>query len=148
MVCRNLINILLIEDSPTDVEITRRAISGSTLPVRLHVCRDGEEALDFLYRRGAFADADRPLLILLDLNLPKLNGHEVLAVIKEDEDLKTIPVVVISTSDSDEDIDKTYRLGVNSYFCKPTEFRAYRSLLRDVERYWTELAKLPHPRSK
>lgn len=136
--------ILLVEDSPTDVEITRRALRHSESAVSLHVCRDGEEALDFLYRRGPFAESPRPHLILLDLNLPKVGGLEVLSAIKFDEKLKIIPVVVLSTSESDDDIEQSYRLGVNSYFSKPTEFAAYKRLLLKVERYWAELAKLPH----
>ena len=137
------IDILLVEDSPTDVEITKRTMERAKVPVNLHVCRDGEEALDFLFQRGKFVDVPRPKIILLDLNLPKVHGHEVLRVIKGNDELRTIPVIVFSTSDSDEDVQKTYRLGVNSYFSKPTEFLAYRRLLHDVERYWTELAKLP-----
>ncbi|HRU05715.1 MAG TPA: response regulator [Candidatus Brocadiia bacterium] len=137
------IEVLLVEDSPTDVEITRRALDRAGAPVRLHVVRDGEEALDFLYHRGRHADAPRPQLILLDLNLPKIHGHEVLRTVKQDPALKVIPVIVFSASEADEDVEKTYRLGVNSYFSKPTEFLAYRRLLHDVERYWTELAKLP-----
>ena len=144
MMARRPTIILLVEDSPTDVEITRRALTPSKLPVSLHVCRDGEEALDFLHRRGPFAESPRPHLILLDLNLPKVGGLEVLSAIKLDEDLKVIPVIVLSTSESDDDIEQSYRLGVNSYFSKPTEFAAYRRLLHDVERYWAELAKLPH----
>lgn len=143
MVIANAIDVLLVEDSPTDIEITRRALARADVPISLHVTRDGEEALDFLYRRGPFADAPRPKLILLDLNLPKVHGHDVLRAIKEDPELKVIPVIVFSTSSSDEDVEVTYRLGVNSYFSKPTEFLAYRRLLLDVERYWTELARLP-----
>jgi len=137
------VEILLIEDSPTDIEITRRALQRAEAPIGLHVVRDGEEALDFLYRRGAHCDAPRPGLILLDLNLPRIHGHEVLRIIKSDPQLKVIPVVVLSTSDSDDDVETTYQLGVNSYFSKPTEFLAYRRLLQDVERYWAELARLP-----
>ena len=143
MLTATAIDVLLVEDSPTDIEITRRALARADVPVNLHVTRDGEEALDYLYRRGAFAGAPRPQIILLDLNLPKKDGHEVLRAIKEDAELKIIPVIVFSTSTSEEDVEITYRLGVNSYFSKPTEFLAYRRLLLDVERYWTELARLP-----
>ena len=140
------LDVLLVEDSPTDVAITKRAMATTEFPLNLHVVRDGEEALDFLYRRGAYAheaEIPRPNLILLDLNLPKIPGHEVLRVIKHDEELKMIPVVVFTTSEREEDIERTYRLGVNSYFSKPTEFEAYRQLLRYVEHYWMRLAKLP-----
>jgi CheY-like chemotaxis protein len=135
--------VLLIEDSPTDVEITRRAMMRARAPVTLAVARDGEEAIDYLFHRVPSGDAPRPHLVLLDLNLPRIHGHEVLRRIKDDPDLKMIPVIVFSTSDADEDVAKTYKLGVNSYFSKPTEFLAYRRLLSDVERYWTQLVKLP-----
>jgi len=140
------LHILLVEDSPTDVAITQRALAEARAPVKVHVVRDGEEALDFLYHRRAFAgrdDAPRPNLVLLDLNLPKVAGHEVLRVIKQDDDLKLIPVVVFTTSEREEDIEEAYRLGGNSYFSKPTEFQEYRKLLLMVEQYWMRLAKLP-----
>jgi CheY-like chemotaxis protein len=114
--------------------------------VRLHVVRDGQDALDFLFRRGAYArveSAPRPHLVLLDLNLPKVSGHEVLRAIKRDEALRTIPVVVFTTSDREEDVEQAYRLGGNSYFAKPGDLDAYRRLLDIVQQYWTRQARLP-----
>ena len=141
------LDVLLVEDSPTDVAITQRAMAKSDIPLRLHVVRDGEEALDFLYHRGVYAgrdDVPRPGLILLDLNLPKVSGHEVLRIAKQDDGLKAIPVIVFTTSEREEDIDEAYRLGSNSYFSKPTEFQAYRKLIGLVQQYWMCCqAKLP-----
>ena len=138
--------ILLVEDDPDDQELTRRALRGSKLRNELRVVEDGEQALDYLYRRGEFADpksAPRPDLILLDLNLPKIDGRAVLETIKHERHLRRIPVVILTTSSQEEDILRTYDLGVNSYITKPLHMRGFVKVIRDLERYWFELVVLP-----
>jgi len=139
--------ILLVEDDPEDQELTRRALRAGKVRNRLMVVNDGEEALDYLYRRGAFQDADaspRPDLILLDLNMPKLDGRAVLQQIKQDPDLRRIPVVVLTTSSQEEDILRSYDLGVNSYVAKPVRMEGFVKAVRDLEHYWFDLVVLPN----
>ena len=139
-------DILLVEDNPADVEITLEAFRRSKSTNHIHVCRDGEEALDYLLKRGRYARSDhprRPDLILLDLNLPGTSGAEVLRVVKQSEELRDIPVVMLTTSDRDEDIGRCYRYGANSYLTKPVQFDECINLVGDIQKYWLNLSKLP-----
>ena len=143
-------DILLVEDNPADVEITIEAFRRSHKGNRVFVCRDGEEALDFLFRRGQFTKASaapRPDLILLDLNLPKKNGIEVLELVKTNANMKDIPVVVLTTSDRDEDVTRCYKVGANSYLTKPVQFDDCLKLVEEIQQYWLHISKLP-PKSK
>lgn len=135
--------ILLVEDSPTDVLMVREAFEHSKTLNRLCVVKDGEEAIAFLRHRDAYANAARPGLILLDLNLPKKNGREVLEEIKSDADLRVIPVVVLTTSKADEDILRSYGLHANCYITKPVEFNQLASIVRDLQRFWFSIVTLP-----
>jgi two-component system, chemotaxis family, response regulator Rcp1 len=137
------IEVLLVEDSPGDVRLTREAFLEANKSIRLHVASDGVEAMAFLRHEGAHVDAPRPDLILLDLNLPRMDGREVLALIKEDERLKTIPTVILTTSDSEADIVKSYQLQANCYLTKPAQWEAFESLVRSINDFWLTKAKLP-----
>lgn len=137
------IEILLVEDSPTDVLIAREALTEAKLYNTIHVADDGVEAMDFLYKRGKFASAPRPDLILLDLNLPRKNGREVLAEIKADDDLKNIPVVVLTTSSDEEDILKSYDLHANCYVIKPVEFPNFVRAVQSIQQFWFSVVTLP-----
>jgi two-component system, chemotaxis family, response regulator Rcp1 len=139
-------DILLIEDNPADVEITIEAFRRSNRSNRIHVCRDGEEALDFLFQRGRFArpgSAPRPDLILLDLNLPRRSGIEILDVVRRHEVLRPTPIIVLTTSDRDEDISRCYRAGANSYLTKPVQFEDCVQLVDHIQHYWFETSRLP-----
>lgn len=137
------IEILLVEDSPADVLIAREALNEAKLLNTIHVAEDGIEAMDFLYKRGKFASAIRPDLILLDLNLPRKNGREVLAEIKADENLKSIPVVVLTTSSAEEDILKSYNLHANCYVVKPVEFDSFVKAVQSIQQFWFSIVSLP-----
>lgn len=138
------IEVLLVEDDPGDVDLMTEALRGRRrFVVNLHVVRDGAQALQYLHKEGSYADAPRPDLILLDLNLPKKNGREVLLDIKGDKALKCIPVVVLTTSDSEEDIVQAYQGGANCYITKPVELSRFIRLLRSLEDFWFSLVKLP-----
>jgi chemotaxis family two-component system response regulator Rcp1 len=137
------IEILLVEDSPGDVRLTEEAFRAVDPAVHLNVAKDGVEAMAFLKREGVYADAPRPDLTLLDLNMPRMDGREVLARIKEDASLKTIPIVILTTSDSDRDIVKSYQLHANSYVCKPVQLRAFETLVKSIYDFWLTKAKLP-----
>jgi len=137
------IEVLLVEDSPGDVRLTREAFRDANGSIRLSVAIDGVEALAFLRREGVFSDAPRPDLILLDLNLPKMDGREVLAHIKEDENLKTIPTVILTTSDAEADIVKSYQLQANCYLTKPVQLDAFEALVKSINDFWLTKAKLP-----
>ncbi len=137
------VEVLLVEDNPGDVRLTLEALKDGKLNNRLSVVEDGVEALAFLRREGKYADASRPDLILLDLNLPKKDGREVLAEIKADEDLKRIPVVVLTTSKAEEDILKTYNLHANCYITKPVDFDQFVIVVRLIEDFWFTIVKLP-----
>lgn len=136
------VRILLVEDNPDDVEITQRALAKSRVANELHVVRDGQEALDFLFGKQDAA-APRPDLILLDVNLPRVTGMEVLQQIRADEGLGMIPVIMLTASDREEDIVKSYRLGSNTYIQKPVEFEKFVQALDVLGRYWIVIAKLP-----
>jgi CheY-like chemotaxis protein len=140
------VRVLVAEDNEDHLFLTTRALQ-SVQEVRLDVqgVRDGEEALDFFYRRGKYENARRPHLVLLDLKMPKIDGLEVLHRIKSDPELRTIPVVVLTSSDRPEDVDETYRRGGNSYITKPVSPSGMRDGLREITGYWMQLAALPEP---
>jgi len=140
------IEVLLVEDDPGDVLMTREALAHYKVTNRLHVVSDGEEAIAFLRREGRFGDAVRPDLVLLDLNLPRRDGREVLAEIKNDEDLHQIPVVVLTTSAAEEDILRSYQLHANAYVTKPVDFDRFISIVRRIDDFFVSVVKLP-PRS-
>lgn len=137
------IDILLVEDDPGDELITREAFEHNKIKNTLHVARDGEQGLDFLYKRGEFADAPRPELILLDLNLPKYDGRQLLEQIKGDADLCHIPVVVLTTSAAEEDIIKSYKLHANAYVTKPVDVDQFMSAVRQIDEFFVQVVKLP-----
>ena len=137
------IDVLLAEDDPADELITREAFQDNKIGNTLHVVRDGQEALDFLFRRGAHVDAVRPDLILLDLNLPKYDGREVLQLIKNDEDLAAIPVVVLTTSSAEEDILRSYRLHANAYVTKPVDLDQFIAAIRQIDDFFLTVVRLP-----
>ncbi len=137
------IEVLLVEDDPGDVLMTREAFDDNKVRNRLTVVSDGEEALAYLRRQGQFADAVRPDLILLDLNLPRRDGREVLAEIKGDEALHQIPVVVLTTSQSDEDILRSYQLHANAYVTKPVDFDRFIQVVRQIDDFFLTVVKLP-----
>ena len=137
------IEILLVEDNAGDVRLTIEALKDGKISNNLHVARDGTEGLRVLHREGADKPAARPDLILLDLNLPKKNGREVLAEIKGDPDLRRIPVVVLTTSQADDDIFKSYDLHANCYINKPVDFEQFIRVVRSIEDFWLTVVKLP-----
>jgi two-component system, chemotaxis family, response regulator Rcp1 len=137
------IKVLLVEDNPGDVRLTREVLLATNRSIHLLVARDGEEAVAMLKRDGAKALAPRPDLILLDLNLPKMDGREVLARIKEDDNLKTIPTVILTTSDTEADIVKCYQLQANCYLSKPVQLDAFEILVKSIDDFWMTKVKLP-----
>jgi two-component system, chemotaxis family, response regulator Rcp1 len=137
------INVLLVEDSPGDVRLTQEAFLEANRTIQLHVAYDGVDAMAFLRQQGPHAHKPRPDLILLDLNLPKMDGREVLAHIKEDESLKTIPVVILTTSDAEADIVKSYQLQANCYLSKPVQLDAFEALVKSINDFWLTKVKLP-----
>jgi CheY-like chemotaxis protein len=137
------VHILMVEDNPGDVRLTRESLKENKMLVSLHVVEDGEEAIEFLERRGKYSDSPRIDLILLDLNLPKMDGREVLARIKADEDLKCIPVVVLTSSQAEEDIFKAYSLNANCYIIKPVEFEQLTKIVNIIEKFWLSIVTLP-----
>ena len=137
------IEMLLVEDSPGDVRLTQEAFRDANSLIRLHVASDGVEAMAFLRREGGHILAPRPDLILLDLNLPKMDGREVLAQIKGDDALKTIPTLILTTSDAEADILKSYQLQANCYLNKPVRFDAFESLVTSINDFWLTKVKLP-----
>jgi CheY-like chemotaxis protein len=139
----NPIDILLVEDNPADVRLTQENFKEGKILNNLHVVKDGEEAMAFLHRKDKYADAVRPDLILLDLNLPKKDGREVLAEIKTDEELKSIPVVILTISKAEEDILKSYNLHANCYIIKPIDIEQFNKIVRSIEDFWLTLVKLP-----
>lgn len=137
------VEILLVEDNPDDVALTRAALEEGKVWSNLSVAEDGVRALEFLRRTGDFSDAPVPDLILLDLNLPKKDGREVLAEIKNDDDLQHIPVVVLTTSQADQDIIKSYKLHANCYVTKPVDFDEFVKIVQSIEHFWFTVVKLP-----
>lgn len=137
------IEILLIEDSPADILLTREAFEQNKILNTLHVAEDGVQAMDFLHKRGAYASVPRPDLILLDLNLPRKNGREVLAEIKADSELRKIPIVVLTTSSADEDILRAYDLNANCYVVKPVGFDNFMQAVQSIRHFWFSVVTLP-----
>jgi CheY-like chemotaxis protein len=138
--------ILLVEDNPADIQITRRALRDSRLPVELIVVRDGQEAVDYLFRQGSHATSAgwrKPDLIRLDLNLPRLTGRDVLQRVRTSELLRLVPVVVLSTSSRQEDVEELYAVGANTYIAKPQDFGRFVEVLQTIQRYWLDHALLP-----
>lgn len=139
----NRVEILLVEDNPGDVLLTREALADAKVLSQLHVVGDGIEASQFLKRQSPYENAIRPDLILLDLNLPRKNGSELLAEIKEDEDLKLIPVVILTTSEAEEDVLQTYKLHANAYVTKPVGMAQFIQIVRAIDDFWFTIVKLP-----
>ncbi len=137
------VEILLVEDSPGDVRLTKEALKDSKLYNNLNVVPDGVEAIAFLRREGNYVNAPRPDLILLDLNLPRMDGRQVLQEIKNDDNLKRIPVVVLTTSANETDIFITYNLHANCYITKPVDFSQFMSVVKSIENFWFSIVKLP-----
>lgn len=137
------VEILLVEDNPADVRLTIEVFNDSRITNHISVVTDGEEAMDFLHKRGKYAGESRPDLILLDLNLPKKDGREVLSEIKADRGLKTIPVIVLTTSDAEQDVWRAYDSGVNSYITKPVDLEQFIKVFRSIEDFWLTIVKLP-----
>lgn len=137
-----MLDVLLVEDNPGDVRLTQETFREANKLIRLHLAADGIEAMAFLRRQGSNERAPRPVLILLDLNLPRMDGREVLAEIKDDIDLKAIPVVILTTSDAESDITRSYQLHANCYLTKPVRLEEFEDLVRSVNDFWLTKAKL------
>jgi CheY-like chemotaxis protein len=137
------IELLLVEDDPGDVLMTKEALEGSKLVHSLHTVSNGEEAVAYLRREHPFENQGRPDLVLLDLNLPRLDGHEVLSIVKSDPDLRRIPVVVLTTSEAEEDILRSYDLHANAYVTKPVGFESFMSVIRQVDDFFLSVVRLP-----
>jgi len=137
------IQVLLVEDNPGDVRLTREAFRDAKVHLEMHVAGDGVEAMEFLRRQGAFPNSPRPDLILLDLNLPRKDGREVLAEIKGDPALRSIPVVVLTTSAADADIERSYLLHANCYISKPVDLEGFLTVIRSIDDFWLSVVKLP-----
>ena len=137
------IDILLVEDSETDAELTIEALRQGKLQNTVNHVKDGEQALQYLRNEGAYVDAPRPDLILLDLNMPKIDGREVLRQIRSDDDLKVIPVVVLTTSSQDRDIHESYGLAANSYIVKPVNLNSFFEIVREINNFWVQVVSLP-----
>jgi two-component system, response regulator len=142
---KSAVEILLVEDNPADVELTLHALRKSNLANSIHIARDGEEALDFLFGRGAYANRDfsAPKVVLLDLKLPKVDGIEVLQAIRSDQRTKLLPVVVLTSSREHQDLANTYQLGVNSYIQKPVDFNQFQETVRQLGFYWLVVNEPP-----
>jgi len=136
-------DVLLVEDSPGDVRLTQEAFREANQSIRLHVATDGVEAMAFLRCEGIHVHAPRPDIILLDLNLPRMDGREVLARIKEDQSLQTIPTVILTTSDAQADITKSYELKANCYLTKPVQLEEFESLVKSINEFWLTKVRLP-----
>ena len=137
------IEVLLVEDDPGDVLLIQEAFEDNKLHNNLHVVNDGEQAVAYLRREGEYADCPRPDLVLLDLNLPRKDGREVLAEVKADEELRTIPIVVLTTSDAEEDVLRSYQLHANAYVSKPVDFQRFVSVVRQIDEFFVSVVRLP-----
>ena len=140
---RDAVEILLAEDNPGDVKLTRKALDEGSLLNNLHVVADGVEAMQYLNREDEYADAPLPDLVLLDLNMPRKDGREVLKEIKEDDELCRIPVVVLTSSEAEEDVVRSYELHANAYLTKPVDFDGFLDVIHTLEEFWLEVVKLP-----
>lgn len=137
------VEILLAEDNPNDVEMTERAFDKGKFLNNLHVVTDGLEAMQFLRTEGEYADAPRPDIILLDLEMPRMDGKEVLAELKDEPNLSQIPVIVLTTSEAEQDIVESYQHNANAYMTKPVGYKAFQDIVREIESFWFEVVKLP-----
>jgi len=137
------INVLLVEDNPGDILLAHVAFEKSKFPVNIAIAMDGEEALDFLYKKGKFAEASTPDLVLLDLNLPAKSGSEILADIKNDDELKVIPVIILTTSQAEWDIIRCYQLHANCFVNKPFGFESFDKVVASIEDFWFNIVRLP-----
>ncbi|MBC8505087.1 MAG: response regulator [Anaerolineales bacterium] len=137
------VEILLVEDNPGDIRLTREALKEGKVSNNLYIAKDGVEGLEFLRREGEHANAIRPDLVLLDLNLPRMDGRELLEIIKADDDLKRIPVVILTTSKSEEDVLETYNLHANCYITKPVDLDQFLKVVKTIEDFWMTIVKLP-----
>ncbi len=143
MVDRKEIDVLLVEDDPGDVLMTREAFDENKVANRLAVVSDGESAMTYLRKQGPYADAPTPDLVLLDLNLPRMDGREVLAAMKSDEALRSIPVVVLTTSEAEEDVLRSYALHANAYVTKPVDFQRFIDVVRQIDDFFVQVVRLP-----
>ena len=143
----SLLQVLLVEDNPGDVRLTEEAFKDAKVQLEMHVAVDGIEAMEFLHRDGKFAESPRPDLILLDLNLPRKDGRDVLAEIKGDPSLMSIPVVILTTSASDVDIESSYMLHANCYISKPVDMEGFLTVVKSIDDFWLSVVKLP-PKDK
>lgn len=139
----SMVEILMVEDNPADVRLTEEAFKDAKVLNNMHVVGDGEAAMEFLRKKGGYSNAPRPDLILLDLNLPKKDGREVLAEIKEDPILRSIPVVILTTSDDEKDVFRAYDLHVNAYIKKPVDLNQFIKVVEIIEDFWLTVVKLP-----
>ena len=137
------VDILLVEDNPADIRLTREALKENKMANNLSVVIDGIEAMNYLHKKGKYAKATKPDIIFLDLNLPKKDGREVLAELKQDKDLKRIPIVILTSSQAEEDILKTYNLHANCYITKPVDFDQFLKVVNSIEDFWLTIVKLP-----
>ena len=135
--------ILLVDDNPDDVMIAKRAFQKCQIRNKVYVTHDGEEAIQFLRKEGNYKDVLTSALVILDLNMPKVDGFEVLKTIKSDDELKSIPIIVLTSSERDEDIERAYKLGCNSFIVKPASFEDFVEAVMEIKRYWLSLSKLP-----
>ena len=135
--------ILMAEDNQDDILITERAWKRAQIKNPLHIVRDGEEAIEFLYKKGPYKNAPTPSLMLLDLKMPRMNGFEVLSKLKSDNRCKKMPIIVLTTSPREKDIDRAYELGCNSYICKPVNFENFIKAVIEIHQYWLILCKIP-----
>jgi len=145
---KNIVNpsdhpVLLAEDNPDDILITQRAWRKGLIKNELYVVKDGEEAIDFLYRKGKYLDAPRPSLMLLDLKMPKVDGFEVLKTMKGDDALKKMPIIVLTTSNRHEDVNRAYEMGCNAYIVKPVSFDNFIKAVAEIQRFWLILCEIP-----
>lgn len=136
-------SFLLVEDNPDDIMITKRAFAKGHIKNKLYIAQNGEEAIDFFRKRGKFKDAPTPSLVLLDLKMPKLNGFEVLKEIKSDEKLRSIPIVVLTSSEREKDIEEAYKMGCNSYIVKPINFENFIKTVMEIKEYWLTISRVP-----
>lgn len=143
MSATDLIEVLLVDDDPGDVELTRESLKSSKIHINLSHVEDGQECMEYLRRTGKYEDAKKPDVVLLDLNMPKKDGRQVLEEMKTDEYLKRIPTVILTTSDAETDIEKTYQLGANCYITKPVDFTQFQKVVNEIADFWFTVVKLP-----